>query len=103
MTDADIRFGPQSVQQFFVKSEPRLCGVAPVTRTVMGSSKRVKTGRSRPLSKRNDNSIKSSARSLFDLIGRGGRGAPNVFIGGNVLSAIIAWLVVFEGVTGIQN
>ena len=82
----------------FVKSEPKLDGGAPVTRTVIGCSKRVKSGRSRPLSRRNDSSMKSSARSLLDFTGREGRGAPNVFIGGNVLSTIIPRDAVSDGV-----
>jgi hypothetical protein len=41
-----------------VKSEPKLEGGAPLTRTVIGCLKRVKKGTSRPLSRRNGSSMK---------------------------------------------
>ena len=72
------------------RSGRRLGGAAPSIRSVMGPSKRVRTGRARPLSSSKCSEMKSAAMLAFEATGARPTVAPKLFIGGRVLSAIRA-------------
>ena len=62
-----------------------------MTRMLIGCSKRVKTGNSRPDSRLKASSRKSRAISAFERCGRAGVGAAKVLTGGRALTASAGW------------
>ena len=73
-----------------------------MTRTVFGPTKRVKAGRARPLSSAKCNARKSAAILALDSAVGKTWVAPNIFIGGRLLSAMRARVGVSEMVGAEQ-
>ena len=77
-------------------------GGAPVTRTVIGPSNRVKIGSNFPDSRAKPSARKSCARSAFDLTVRTGCGVENTFIAGRAACEAMARVGMSLYDTGIQ-